>query len=289
MMFAIYTGITAGAFITHSSFFAAFPAFYLPPAIGIGLNYVILGQAGKGFAELAFLLMIYIVLMYVSSLRYHNQLAHSLKIRFDNERLAGQLAESNRQLTQLVDVDELTGLYNRRSMAGHLSSEWRRAYRARKPLSLLILDVDFFKQYNDHYGHHAGDDCLIRIAEVLLGHAQRSSDMAARFGGEEFVVILPETDQGSAAVIAESIRTDLERLQIPHASSGVAAYVTLSIGVATTIPGQLEYGDQLHLAADKALYQAKNLGRNQVIQADADPDERASHAVASGEAALMPG
>lgn len=265
MLFVIYTGITAGAFNTHSSYFAAYPAFYLPPVLC--LTYAILGQTGEGFPELAALLMIYIVLMYVSALRYHNQLAHSLEIRFDNERLAGELAETNSQLVHLADMDDLTGLYNRRSMDRHLSREWSRGYRAHKPLSLLLLDVDYFKQYNDSYGHHAGDDCLVQVAKVLLEHAKRSSDMAARFGGEEFAVILPETGREDAVRIAEAIRSDLESLQIPHASSGIASVVTISAGVATIIPEQPEYAELLHLAADKALYLAKNQGRNRVVMA----------------------
>jgi diguanylate cyclase (GGDEF)-like protein len=265
MLFAIYTGITAGAFNTHSSYFAAFPAFYLPPVAC--LTYATLGRTGEGFVELGFLFVIYMVLMYTSALKFHNRLAHSLEIRFDNERLAAQLAETNRQLAQLADLDELTGMDNRRSMDRHLFKEWSRAYRTGKPLSLLILDVDFFKQYNDRYGHDAGDECLTRVARVLLDHAKRSSDMAARFGGEEFAVILPETDEHSALHIAEAIRTHLETLQIPHASSRVSAFVTISIGVATTLPDAPEYSDQLRLAADKALYQAKNQGRNRVIQA----------------------
>lgn len=267
MLFVIYTGITAGAFNTHASYFAAYPAFYLPPVFC--LTYAVLSQAGEGFLELAALLVIYMVLMYVSALRYHNQLAHSLQIRFDNERLAGQLAESNSQLMHLADTDELTGLYNRRSLDKHLSSEWSRACRAQIPLSVLLLDVDFFKQYNDSYGHHAGDECLVRVADILLEHAQRSNDMCARYGGEEFAIILPETNSENALRIAEAIRTDLESQQIPHATSTIGKVVTLSIGVSSIIPGQPEYSDRLLQAADKALYLAKNQGRNRVVMGGA--------------------
>lgn len=267
MLFVIYTGITAGAFNTHSAYFPAYPAFYLPPVLC--LTYVVLSRAGEGFLELAALLVIYMVLMYVSALRYHNNLAQSLKIRFDNERLAGQLAESNSQLMHLADTDELTGLYNRRSMDKHLSAEWSRAYREQKPLSLLLMDVDFFKQYNDSYGHHAGDECLMRVANVILEHAQRASDMCARFGGEEFAVILPGADSDNAMRIAEDIRSELEALQIPHASSNIGNCVTISIGVASLVPPQPEYSDHLNLAADKALYLAKNQGRNRVVMAGA--------------------
>ncbi len=265
MLCLIYTGIIAGAFNTNISLFVAFPAFYLPPAAC--LTYIMLNQAGTGFLQLATLLVIYIVLMYVSALRLHNRLAQTLEIRFENESMAKALADSNLQLTQFADTDELTGLYNRRAMNRCLASEWNRHLRIKQPFSLLFIDLDFFKQYNDTYGHDGGDQCLIRVAQLLKNHAKRSIDMAARFGGEEFAVILPETDEASALKIAEEIRADIDCLQIPHSSSTIADHVTLSIGVATLIPERPDNERLLCLSADEALYQAKNRGRNRVIHA----------------------
>lgn len=268
MLFAIYTGITAGAFNANSPLFVAFPAFYIPPVAF--LTYTILGLPGDGYFELASLFMIYGVLMYVSALKFHNQLSHSLEMCFENERMATELVQSNRKLVILADTDELTGICNRRSMDRCLTSEWNRHYRAQKPLSLLFIDIDYFKQYNDTYGHDGGDRCLILIAEILRNHSQRSSDMAVRFGGEEFAVILPETDEHDALNIGKTILADIERLQIPHSSSSVARCVTVSVGVATMIPNQPDSDDLLRLSADKALYQAKKMGRNRAIQAGSD-------------------
>lgn len=267
-LFAVYTGIIAGAFNTNSSLFVAFPAFYLPPASC--LLYVTSRQPAEGFYALTSLLIIYIVLMYVSALKFHNSLARSLGIRFENERLAEQLAQSNQKLLSLADTDELTGISNRRSMDRCLRHEWNRLFRVNRPLSLLFIDLDFFKQYNDTYGHDGGDQCLIQVAKILRNHSQRSYDMAARFGGEEFAVILPETSEEDALKIAETILADLERLQIPHAGSGVAKHVTLSVGVATMVPNQPDSDDFLRLSADRALYQAKKMGRKQVVKANLD-------------------
>ncbi|MES2180644.1 MAG: GGDEF domain-containing protein [Pseudomonadota bacterium] len=267
-LFTVYTGIIAGALNTNSSLFVAFLAFYLPP-VGC-LIYVILRQPTEAGVVLAALFLIYAILMYVSALKFHNRLAMSLGVSFENERLAEQLAQSNQKLMRLVDMDELTGIANRRSMDKCLSSEWNRLLRAKKPLSLLFIDLDFFKQYNDTYGHDGGDQCLIQVAKILRIHSQRSSDMVARFGGEEFAVILPETSEGDALKIAARILADLESLNIPHTGSKVAKRVTLSIGVASMIPNQPDNDDFLRLSADKALYQAKEMGRNQIVKANFD-------------------
>lgn len=272
-LFAVYTGITAGAFNTNSSLFVAFPAFYLPP-VGC-LVYVMSRQPAEGFFALATLFMIYVVLMYVSALKFHTRLAHSLEVCFENERLAEQLAQSNQKLMSLADTDELTGISNRRSMDRCLRREWNRLFRAKRPLSLLFIDLDFFKQYNDTYGHDGGDQCLIQVARILRNHSQRPYDMAARFGGEEFAVILPETSEEDALKIAETILADLENLQIPHSGSEVAKHVTLSVGVATIVPNQPDSDDFLRLSADRALYQAKKMGRKRVVKAnlDREPDQ----------------
>lgn len=272
-LFAVYTGIIAGAFNTNTSLFVAFPAFYLPP-VGF-LYYVMSRQPAEGFYFLASLFMIYVILMYVSALKFHNSLAMSLEARFENERLAEQLAQSNQKLVSLADTDELTGISNRRSMDRCLRREWNRLFRAGMPLSLLFIDLDFFKQYNDIYGHDGGDQCLIQVAKILRNHSQRSNDTAARFGGEEFAVILPETSEDDALKIAEAILADLESLQIPHSGSVVAKHVTLSVGVATMIPNQPDSDDFLRLSADRALYQAKKMGRKQVVKANLDRESEA--------------
>lgn len=265
VLITLYTGIIAGAFNTHAAYFIAFPAFYLPPVSMLLVT--ALSQEKPGYSELAVLFLIYTILMYLSALRFHNRLAESLEIRFENERLAAELADSNRQLRELAEKDQLTDIANRRSLDRFLEHEWKRHYRNSQALSLLFIDVDCFKQYNDHYGHQAGDQCLIRVARLLHEHARRAGDLAARYGGEEFAVVLPETDASSARCIAEKIRHDFAALQLPHAASPILPHVTLSIGVATVVPGQPKTGEHLLLAADEALYAAKRGGRNQVVEA----------------------
>jgi diguanylate cyclase (GGDEF)-like protein len=262
VLFAIFTGIIAGAFNTNSSVKWAFTAFYLPPVLM--LMYVMLLR-GEGFGELALLFVIYIMLMTISSQRYHQRLTESLRIRVENESLARALEETNRRLMQLSEVDELTQLYNRRTMESYLNEEWVRHRRNAVPLSLLFIDIDCFKQYNDTYGHLSGDEVLRMVAVVFERHARRSTDMAARFGGEEFAIILPETIHADALHIAEEVRQSIEALHQEHKGSTISGVVTVSIGVATKTPGQESQAEELKAAADHALYEAKKQGRNRVV------------------------
>ena len=265
ILFVIYTGLIGGAFNTYAPYFVAFLVFYLPPAIAVVSTLLVQGE--EPFYALAALFVIYTALMYASALKLCNRYAQSLANRFENERLANELALSNQQLTSLAGTDELTGLDNRRSMFNCLSREWNRLYRSQQPLSLMYIDIDYFKQYNDTYGHEGGDLCLIRVAQLLRGHALRSSDMASRFGGEEFSLILPETSAENANTVAAAILRDLDDLNIAHVGSRVADRLTVSIGIATMIPDRLEGDAELRKAADRALYKAKQSGRNRVVVA----------------------
>lgn len=165
-------------------------------------------------------------------------------------------------LTRLATLDGLTGIANRRSFDAALQREWRRLARNAQALSVILLDVDHFKQFNDSYGHAAGDECLRKVARAVANVVRRPADLAARYGGEEFVVLLPETDLQGAATAAESIRKAVAALQIPHAKSSAADHVTVSLGVAQAMPS--DKGDPLALvtAADRQLYAAKAEGRN---------------------------
>ncbi|MEO0975521.1 MAG: diguanylate cyclase, partial [Pseudomonadota bacterium] len=145
-----------------------------------------------------------------------------------------------------------------------LVNEWRRAHRGQQPLSLILADVDYFKAYNDHYGHLAGDDCLIEVAEVLADIVRRSGSVVARYGGEEFAVILPDTPFEAAKACAEKARAGLQQRALAHAASPVEATVTLSLGVACAVPSAVGDPQALIAAADSALYRAKHSGRNQV-------------------------
>jgi diguanylate cyclase (GGDEF)-like protein len=176
-----------------------------------------------------------------------------------------KLRELAVELESQTLVDGLTGIANRRRFDLHLEDEFRRAKRAASPLSLVMIDVDFFKDYNDNYGHQRGDECLARIAAALSDTLHRPRDLVARYGGEEFTVILPDTDPEGALQVAEAMRAAVEALVLEHARSGVAPCVTISLGVSTLTPGHSGKMSTLLHAADRALYQAKRSGRNCVV------------------------
>ena len=178
------------------------------------------------------------------------------------EELGRQLAEKNAILEALSSLDGLTGIANRRRFDEALETEWRRGRREGTELSLLLIDVDFFKRYNDHYGHLAGDDCLRRVAAALKSSAHRAADLVARYGGEEFCILMGHTDAPGAAQVAETARRAIEELAIAHARSDAASVVTISLGSATLTPGNDFEGESLIKLADGALYQAKKDGRN---------------------------
>lgn len=177
-----------------------------------------------------------------------------------------ELEVSNRKLAALSATDGLTGIANRRRFDEMLETAWRRTAQLGQPLALAMFDVDHFKQYNDRYGHQAGDDCLRNIAHLLAGSMVRSGDLAARYGGEEFVFIAPATDLASILQVAESIGKALEALAIPHETSPFRV-VTTSIGVAVLVPGPDIGPEKLVQLADVALYKAKLAGRNRVMAA----------------------
>jgi diguanylate cyclase (GGDEF)-like protein len=168
-------------------------------------------------------------------------------------------------LRMLASLDGLTGVPNRRIFDERLDAEWRACRRSGSPLSLLMVDVDHFKLYNDHYGHLDGDQCLKAVASALASSVERGRDMLARFGGEEFVCLLPDTDLEGAKHIAEKLRQAVEGLAIPHVESKTAATVTVSLGVATTAQCDALEPPDLLKVADEQLYLAKQSGRNRVF------------------------
>jgi diguanylate cyclase (GGDEF)-like protein len=172
------------------------------------------------------------------------------------------------KLRGLAGIDGLTSLANRRSFDVSIANEWRRATRANSPLSLLMIDIDHFKQYNDSFGHQGGDQCLIIVAQTLADSVCRVGDCAARYGGEEFAVILPNTDEAGVAIVAETIRANIEKRAIRHPLSSVGPNVTVSIGRATVIPKANDNLAKIVSLADMALYQAKSLGRNRVCTSE---------------------
>ena len=178
-------------------------------------------------------------------------------------KLAGQLNDANLELQRLSMMDGLTGIANRRMFDMSLAREWRRCMRLKKPLSVVMLDVDYFKKYNDRYGHQEGDDCLKAVAQAVQHSAPRPGDLVARYGGEEFVMILSDTDEVGANWVANRIRQQVSALNLLHADAA-HGHVTVSCGVSSVIPSQELTVEMLFKSADNALYLSKNQGRNTV-------------------------
>lgn len=178
--------------------------------------------------------------------------------------LLNDLGDAHQRLQELSRIDVLTGLYNRLHFQEHLQKVWQRAERDRDEVSIVMIDVDHFKKYNDRHGHPAGDVCLSRVADALTASARRPTDLVVRFGGEEFIVLLPHTGAPMARQVAERIRQAVESLGLSHGGSDTAPVVTVSVGVATVRAGGRQGAAELISAADAALYRAKAQGRNQV-------------------------
>lgn len=191
-----------------------------------------------------------------------NAVATQLGSLIYRKKIETALVQANQELERLATSDSLTGIANRRRFDEYFCREWLRLFRKKLPISLILADVDFFKRYNDTYGHLVGDFCLQHIATTISNCVNRPTDLVARYGGEEFAVILPEIKAEEALQLAEIIRQKVQELQIAHVQSEVDQFVTLSLGVATVIPNPEINLDTFINITDKALYSAKNQGRN---------------------------
>ena len=224
-----------------------------------------------------------VILLLFAGWRYSRQIQNELKKQRDLrtelttakemleikvQQRTAELESVNQQLETLSITDELTGLANRRRFDSYWAQEWQRAVRQGTPLAVIMIDVDHFKNYNDHYGHPLGDECLRQLGALLRVTIRRAGELAARYGGEEFVVALPGATAQQAADTATALLAAVQAAQILHAASPVSNVITLSLGVATGYPGTND--DRAHLIklADEALYRAKHLGRNRIVMAD---------------------
>lgn len=176
--------------------------------------------------------------------------------------LTGRLEEANEKLRRLSNLDGLTGIANRRYLDETLPREWRRTTRSRQFISAIMVDIDFFKSFNDTYGHQHGDVCLMSVAQALNKAMRRPADFLARYGGEEFIAVLPETDLEGAMMVAEAMHLNVSGLALEHAGSRVSSYVTVSIGIACLVPDNTSEPSELIAASDQALLRAKREGRN---------------------------
>lgn len=269
VLMANYAFLLAGAVTAYAVSFPMFLLFSVPillPSVG----YLFFTDFAGNSTLVAMSLGWYLFM--VSAARRFGLFAmRSLGFEYKNRDLVEELEEHNRraevlaeELKVISNTDALTGLYNRRSFDESFPVELARAYRQKTPLSLILCDVDYFKAYNDTWGHPKGDECLRRVARVLSEAVRQGGDRAARYGGEEFAVVLTGTDIHQAKIFAERLRRSFAEAAIAHPSSGVAKHITLSMGVSSLAPEGEDGVEDLIYRADKALYKAKECGRDQV-------------------------
>lgn len=184
------------------------------------------------------------------------------------EQARSKLEDANERLTELSYEDSLTGLGNKRKFNEKLNREWERLAREDSPLSLVMIDIDNFKAYNDRYGHEAGDEVLKKVGEKISEAVRRPADTAARYGGEEFILVLPDTEMEGGLKVAEDLRAEVEELEITHEAAENGSVLTISLGVATAVPDRDQKNRKLVKQADSELYRAKSQGRNRVCSAD---------------------
>ncbi len=259
------SAVSVSAYSVHlPSLFAFFFPIIIPSIVYFLMN------RGEFFLQIAIVLTAYIVVVLRGVLPIHRSLISSIRLNFELNEEVSKRKMVEDKLRELSILDGLTGLANRRHFNDTLDKELKRAQRQSTQLSLILLDIDFFKAYNDHYGHVKGDECLKRVSSCIRTAARRPGDLAARYGGEEFSVILPDTEAKGAYAVGENIRTTIKNLNIAHACSCVEGCdsVTVSAGIATLLPDKDITADDLINKADEALYAAKERGRNQSIAAD---------------------
>ena len=252
-------GMMAGAIPVLSALERVYPLFAIPALVPIAVQMLLVGD--RIHLVMALLLAIFGVGMLASSAQVQRVFREAEQLR----RELSSSREVSHELERLVRLDTLTGIANRRLFEEELWKEWRRAERDRGVLAVISADIDHFKEYNDRYGHPAGDRCLIKVAQAMEQALSRPGDVVARIGGEEFAFVLPGTGADGARAVAEQVRERVAALKLPHAASNVGPMVTVSFGVAATDRGRkLTAPTDLVRASDAALYDAKRLGRNRV-------------------------
>ncbi|RKT43857.1 GGDEF domain-containing protein [Thiocapsa rosea] len=251
-------GMVAGGVPLLSPLNRAYPCFAIPIVLPMTLSMVLVGDRVHWI--MGMMILIFGIAMLSSSARVRRLFQDATDMRL---KLASSIAEGS-ALQEMLRIDELTRIGNRRFFEEQLGNEWRRGDRAHATLAVISADIDHFKAYNDRYGHPAGDRCLFGVAQAMAAALQRPGDAAARIGGEEFAFVLPQTSLLGAEQVAERIREAVWDLNIPHAASPIAERVTVSLGVASSDHASVASEADLIRASDAALYEAKRRGRNQV-------------------------
>lgn len=253
-------GLVAGAVASTSSSIFSYICFSGPTLLP--LSVLLLFNDQMETRGIGLLMVVFFAITFRQVQRINGVLQESITNGLELEKSKEKTEKLAQELYQLSTVDALTSVTNRRGFNEALSSEWARAKRLNTPLTLLIIDVDYFKTFNDSLGHLAGDECLRLIASTLTHYARRAGEMIARYGGEEFAILLPNATGQEGVKIAEDICEGIARLDIKHPASGVAEHVTVSIGVYGAAPRELDDSQELIKLADHALYEAKAAGRN---------------------------
>ncbi|MCW9013410.1 MAG: GGDEF domain-containing protein [Gammaproteobacteria bacterium] len=266
----ILIGVTAAAIPLLGIYQPILLAFQVPAVVPYILL-VSMTLEGKGLL-LLIIFAIYMLVIVLATQRVESGMSSSLHMRYKMEQIADSLSvtnqelqDANEKLETLTLEDPLTGLNNRRYFEMQLEKEWKRAERKKESITLLVVDIDYFKIFNDSYGHAEGDECLQQVAHILKKSLHRPSDIIARIGGEEFVALLPGIDAAGALTVAQTMQENLQQAALVHGTSPVSDYVTVSIGIAAANPGDEVTSLGLFKAADKALYRGKAKGRNQIV------------------------
>ncbi len=269
LLLLIIGGLVSGSVISMATYAPAFFVFAIPALILPLIAF--LSDWHKESLLIALIIIIFFTAISITYIQSRNMILGGMRLQFEKENLLKELGHTNQQLliankkvTMLSNTDELTDLANRRHFLDVYEREWNRCRRSHAYISLIMIDIDYFKLYNDHYGHLAGDACLRTIATIFKTHARRSSDLVIRYGGEEFILLLPETPLAGALHVAKFIQESLAIANIPNEASPIAPFITVSMGVASVIPND-KLLNELIARADQQLYMAKKGGRNRIV------------------------
>ncbi|MFT5692236.1 MAG: diguanylate cyclase (GGDEF)-like protein [Oceanicoccus sp.] len=255
-------GLTAGAVASTSSSVYSFLCFSVPTLLPIG--FILIGNQESEIRTVGFLICLFFVLTLRQVITINSLLRESYGSSIELEKSKNRSEQLSNELYKLSTMDALTLVANRRGFDEALDREWLRAKRTSSEITLIMIDVDYFKSFNDSFGHQMGDECLKKIATELTMHARRAGDLVARYGGEEFAIILPNMNEKEGLVIGQNACDGIANLNIRHPSSQTAKVITVSVGVYSLTPNQLKDSRQLIRHADHALYKAKANGRNRV-------------------------